>query len=1103
MIQITASICDCCGLAVSSHGMEDCPRCGYPLDSTKEELFLQSAIHDLQRIVYHGGANVSIADLIQRYRARLNVVQQGLVEGKVATANVVMPDVSTTPTAQIQVQPGNAVTALHVPEPSLQVQAARRVLSWRSFFADQAINIIASLGAFFVLIGALKFVISTPSLLFSFLVLCIVHAVFGIASFITSRFPTFRIVTVIYSLIFALLVPLVAFSAYRLIIGSYSEFSMPLLIALSSIYAAAIYLVLALYQRFTPFAYLGFMALVIADLALASFLELAIWWWPATVMVLAFLALPSLQHPYTSNWAFAGRRAILRAPARIFMYAIIIANVCSLVFIVFTAFSFENYGFLLREIRFVILVMALLLLTWTSLSLWLTRRTRDAIVVALLFLITVLAGCYAFAIPSLGYIPALTCVAVLYHILGHFGSRLPQPSGTLTLRLDQLAVALVCIVPFISSPLLPIQLFASTNPIFAGDGTSIAAQSNVWMTTEFITIAIGFIVVLSIVFRHTADASPATKATWAWLLVINGFLLYWDYGIIILVFQSAPNWSFIGLSLATLACAMVVRQRWGEAWANPLDVVALCGILASLILNLRQSQDIMSVLLLSYAALLYGALLYQQRQRWIFLSLVCALFALLPLWDRPFVMLRIGAVLPLAAVVVHHRTAQARWTRPLLATGIVYAVMVSIHDMITSTSALPNIPGWHFPPALDLALLAITWYVCAALARKQLWLIPATIFAVEAVFMPGNTFWVLIGMVAGLTLLGVGISHQSGRNWALPFYTTALFAALATYIASTPQSSNEPLHGAIASMMVLYALIAFAVLVFEKQPRWIGLPMGLAAWSIGLWLSWYTASAMMAYSALCAIVFITQFVWNIRLPVSRRKHASVPHVILGLGGQAFVVLMIIYLERRTNIPGILAHTGAGALLELALLLAWYGYLYKHNAASLNAKAVQHWCYYIAGFMFSLVISWELLALQQTGTIILTLAPASALIVIAPLLMHDNTFPRAQQAGHFAALMGAFLLLAPALSLCFIDSNLVPTLVLLGESLALLLLGIVTRSRIYILSGTSLLTVGTLRMLFLASPPSLALMTLGGALLAVAMILFLVRHRLKVVWTEWK
>src|SRR5258708_34828656 len=170
----------------------------------------------------------------------------------------------------------------------------RRVFSWRSFFADQAINIVASLGAFLILAGALGFTATTSNLLLSFLVVFAVHAVFGITGFITYRFPTFRVVATIYTIIFALLVPLVGYSAYRLLSGNHVEFSVPVLIAISATYAAIVYSLMAIYQRFIPFAYLGMVALLVADLPVSDALHLNYWWWPSMALILPIPATISL-----------------------------------------------------------------------------------------------------------------------------------------------------------------------------------------------------------------------------------------------------------------------------------------------------------------------------------------------------------------------------------------------------------------------------------------------------------------------------------------------------------------------------------------------------------------------------------------------------------------------------------------------------------------------------------------------------------------------------------------------------------------------------------------------------------------------------------------
>src|SRR6266853_6243273 len=250
MKQTLVSHCDCCGLPVNPQTTENCPRCNYPVNPNKEEFFLQSSIHDLQRVSKYGGGNLKVDELIRRYQFRLNAVRylKTLISPTVAHISVeaqtpVAPIVATPSLPEVLEEPKVAplpVISQGLPQkgpvvaPPARPQPPHRVFSWREFFADQAINIVASVGAFLLLIGSLSFTITTSNLFVSFLVVFVVHAVFGITGFVTYRFQTFRFVAIIYTIIFALLIPLVAYAFYRLLIGSHIHFSVPVLIAISA-----------------------------------------------------------------------------------------------------------------------------------------------------------------------------------------------------------------------------------------------------------------------------------------------------------------------------------------------------------------------------------------------------------------------------------------------------------------------------------------------------------------------------------------------------------------------------------------------------------------------------------------------------------------------------------------------------------------------------------------------------------------------------------------------------------------------------------------------------------------------------------------------------
>ncbi len=1373
--------CDCCGLIVDPKVTEDCPRCKYPVKPDKEELFLQSSIHELQRVSTYGGGELKIDELIRRYQHRLKVVRQYKkfttpaalpvpVGAPAPVAPIVAAPILSKVPEEVQVAPAPVSQKISLPEESavtpspMKPQPPRRVFSWREFFADQAINIVASVGAFLLLIGSLSFTITTSNLFVAFLVLFIVHAIFGITGFVTYRFQTFRFVAIIYTIIFALLIPLVAYALYRLLIGSHIQFSVPVLIAISATYAAIIYILMAVYQRFIPFAYLGLIALLVADLAVADALNLHYWWWPSMAMILAIPATIALKREGENTWPFEYRWGVLRDPIRYVMYLIVAVSALSLCLIVMYSLGIDFYGSPVSEIRFSILSMTLILLLWATLSIWLARWTRLVLILAYLVLASVLAFCYALRFESIGYALALTGMAILYHGLNRIAGHRLEPFGVLSLGLDQIALVLLLIVPFISSPLLLIQLFTSVYSPSPGSSSLIYQTS--WRTVaEFVAVALGILLSLSVTFERAGLAKTPSKARWCWLLLLGGFLLNWEYSILVLTFNITPVWAFLGLSLVLVAGAVIARKLYSPAWSNPLDTLALLEIILTLSLSLNQNQNIISALLLSFAALLYAVLLYQTRQNLLFLPLILALLAIPTLWSRPLAMLILGILLPLASVAIHRLVTNARkakqvqkftgqiiahmWEWPLLVVGLVYGILSSFVSYSNGMSAMQNTFGVHIPIAVEIALLAATWYAASALVRMKLWLVPSVGFAIGALLIPTNSFWVLLVLTPVLAVAGVIVSRFADRSWsmpyyvvalisavitgytgytqdhllvtslallgfavlayiigvleksefamwimpafatwsviisagflgdlfrpsivalvcaalgvsvkyfrrepmpffgsvrrnkfltyALPFYATAFAAAILTGVYGTVANINIPFYGAVPDALLIYALIAFAVLVFERQPVWLWLVAGFAIWgtllaleltayylfgiglgmvllglaiglisermistsaisnsleplrqftwswpwyvtaliaaiSIGLWNSLslqqpfagfigysmlgFTVIAMVimfveqmpellvfpvglaawtiwlweeppldlvplmiAYSLLFLVVFATQFTWRIIPPTSHWLPSAIPHAILGLGGQTIVVLSIIGQGGLSySDTTLLPHVGAGALLELALMLFWYGYLHtgiiaetiisvndtqKSKNSLQQARALQHWCYYVGGLMCSLVVSWELFAFGQTRLDILLLAPASYLSVVAPFVMRDKTLPGGHWAGQVVALTGALLLLLPALWYSFSDSNLLPTLVLIGESFALLLLGIASRIRIFILSSAALLIVGALRALFLSTPPSLALMVLGVILVVIATALFLVRHRLKIAWTQWE
>jgi len=186
-------------------------------------------------------------------------------------------------------------------------------------------------------------------------------------------------------------------------------------------------------------------------------------------------------------------------------------------------------------------------------------------------------------------------------------------------------------------------------------------------------------------------------------------------------------------------------------------------------------------------------------------------------------------------------------------------------------------------------------------------------------------------------------------------------------------------------------------------------------------------------------------------------------------------------------------------LLLALLLFWCGRL-------LNRLLWQHGCIYGAGILVALSFTWELYALGQSHPGLLTLAPALCFIIMTPVLMRDHTIPHYRRYAQGSAVLGSLLLLMPMLWLSISEANLQPTLMLAGEALALFLLGLIMRTRIFVLAGAALVVVSAIYTLFLPStglPLSLALLLFGGLLVMLATALSLARHRVARVWQRLK
>ena len=456
-----------------------------------------------------------------------------------------------------------------------------------------------------------------------------------------------------------------------------------------------------------------------------------------------------------------------------------------------------------------------------------------------------------------------------------------------------------------------------------------------------------------------------------------------------------------------------------------------------------------------------------------------------------------------------------RYALPFYAAAFAAAVLTGVYGM------LPNaVPPFYGAIPDALLIYALVAFGVALFERQPGWQVIVAGFAVWATLLATHTtaYYVaaiavttgIVGILSGRLIIrrpGLDITAsplvqwQRQFSWNWPWYITSLVAAVVIGLWPFLPVVSQPAAGFIDYSLLVFTALAFLVMLVERVPELLVWPAGFAALAIWLWQPHLDITTMMvAYMALCVLIFVSQFIWKVLSPLTRGIAPALLHNIAGIGGQLLVVFIIVGNGGLFSRLDLLPFVGAGSLFVLALMIFCYGRIQENNRVCRS-------CDYAAGLLVSLVISWTLSAFGQTNLDLLTLAPATYLAVIAPLLMRDEALPEHRCIGQAIAVAGAALLLLPTLWLSFVNSegNLLYTLILIGESLVLLLLGIGVGVRVFVLSGAGLIVVAALHALFLPTlgiPTPLALTMLGATLLAIATSMSIVRHKIRSAWSHW-
>jgi hypothetical protein len=633
-------------------------------------------------------------------------------------------------------------------------------------------------------------------------------------------------------------------------------------------------------------------------------------------------------------------------------------------------------------------------------------------------------------------------------------------------------------------------------------------------------------------------AAVLVRNRW-WLLIVTGFavaaVLVPGSSFQILLWL-APLLALLGLGVSRLA---------GKVWAFPLYTVAMFAAVLMGVTGYNQGQLATATTgLLAFAGLVYLIAVIERSLPGLWPGAGFAAWSVFyaglagDIYRLPSVALACAALGVGIGCLRFLAPKLARATRkntllpyalPLYTVACIAAVLTGIYGMLVGVDA-------PFFAAIPTALLlyALLAYGVILFERRAPWQWLVCLFAIWGILLLPQA----ISCMGGAS--GERVLTCSGQAQIILYYLagSVLFTGIAGFLAGyiarrvTSTASGTAVTGVRARfiwnwswylVLLVTLLVAVAwsqsvatllpsVLVLSALGLFIGLtllltllehvsemllvPIALAAWTLAQ-VQWSLEWHLIAYSLLCILIFAAQF---LRL-TSGTRIVSPTRLYRGISiaGQMLVVLLSVAHGALFASVGLLAHVGAGTLLVLAGLVFACGLVDAD-------KTVQRACNYSAGLLSALIFSWELSALGLNHFDWLTLPPAVYLVVVAPFLSRDAALPQHHLWGQLCSIIGALLLLMPILWISFSEGNLAPTLILAAEALSLPLLGIVTRIRIFVLSGAALTVVAAMHALFLPSlgiPTSLALAVLGVTLLAIASVLSLARRRIQSAWTGWQ
>lgn len=538
--------------------------------------------------------------------------------------------------------------------------------------------------------------------------------------------------------------------------------------------------------------------------------------------------------------------------------------------------------------------------------------------------------------------------------------------------------------------------------------------------------------------------------------------------------------------IATLVAGGAALHQWrGQWWGTALELAALAGsvVVAVHLTNLGSSAPTWQVVFLLGCAVASYLVAVQERLPVLTSCSVVYVLAAALLLPGPenflptllltLTLAALGAALRLPTI---RRRVRRFWAYAPYAAAVGCSVLATLRVTPADAAHLEML----------LLIFGAVSYLLVVLEGEPLGAIVPLLYGLSAVLVQPDAH-ALLPLAVVLAVLGLVAGRVAGLAWSWPFYGAASVAAVATALLAQSDSAFEAL-----TLLVL-ALLAYMIALVESRPDLLPVALVLGALALSVEstrLALSEAETTLAFVGLGWFYTLGAWFWK-AIPWLRPRGgvwwatmATNPQPQAGpqtalAGGQAPPSQ---WLEPRQ--VGRVVHRGAGYLLaggtalvatllpggfspqEGQTLAAAVALLSLAGMLALAARSPRsHWALYGSGFLGALAITWGWRWLGAENPQAFILAPGSYLLLVGAFLPADRRVPAARPVGQATSLVGALALLLPTLYQSFTEPDLnfqlLYGLLVLGEALVIIVLGVGTRSRILTLTGSAFVGIDTL------------------------------------------